>query len=140
MTDLRRFSISLDKALMEAFDGQVRSEQYPTRSKAIGDLIRHSLTRKALKGNADAVGAIILVYDPHRQGLTNKLNSIQHDFHHLVISTQHVHLDHDSCLEILAVHGKPATLEALERKLRTAKGVKHGALAIAAAVSGRGLG
>lgn len=129
---LTRFSISLEKALLEAFDRQVRGERCPTRSKAIGDLIRQSLVRKAWSGNAEAVGAIILVYDAHRRDLVNRLNAIQHDHHELIIASQHAHLDHDACLEILAVRGKPSALVALERKLRGAKGVKHGALAVAA--------
>lgn len=131
MAGLTRFSVSLDKTLVDAFDRLIKSEHYPTRSKAVGDLIRKSLVRKEWQSNREVVGAIILVYDPHRRDLTNRLNAIQHDYHRLVIATQHVHLDHDACLEILAVRGKPADLAALERKLRTAKGVKHGALAVA---------
>ena len=132
MTELTRFSVSLEKTLVQAFDRQLRAERCPTRSKAVGDLIRHSLVRKAWKGNADAVGAIILVYDAHRRDLVNRLNAIQHEHHELIIASQHVHLDHDACLEIVAVRGKPAALVELERKLRAAKGVKHGALAVAA--------
>ena len=131
MAKLTRLSVSLDQALVQAFDQQVRGECCPTRSKAIGDLIRHSLARKAWKGNANAVGAIILVYDAHRRDLVNRLNAIQHEHHALIIASQHVHLDHNACLEIVAVRGKPSALVELERKLRAAKGVKHGALAVA---------
>lgn len=138
MALLTRFSVSLEKTLLQAFDRQLRMERCPTRSKAIGDLIRQSLVRKAWKENADAVGAIILVYDAHRRDLTNRLNALQHDHHRLIIATQHAHLGHDNCLEILAVRGKPSDLVMLEQKLRAAKGVKHGALAVAA--SGRPTG
>lgn len=138
MSRLTRLSVSLDQALVQAFDRQVRGERCPTRSKAIGDLIRNSLVRKAWSGNASAVGAIILVYDAHRRDLVNRLNAIQHEHHALIIASQHVHLDHDACLEILAVRGKPSVLIELERKLRAAKGVQHGALAVAA--SGRSAG
>lgn len=131
MTQLTRFSVSLEKTLVQAFDRQLRMERCPTRSKAIGDLIRRSLVRKAWKGNANAVGAIILVYDAHRRDLVNRLNAIQHEHHALIIASQHVHLDHNACLEIVAVRGKPSALVKLERKLRAAKGVKHGALAVA---------
>lgn len=139
MASLTRLSVSLDRALVQAFDRQVRGERYPTRSKAVGDLIRQGLVRKAWKGNARAVGAIILVYDAHRRDLVNRLNAIQHDHHELIIATQHVHLDHDACLEIVAVRGKPSELVELERTLRAAKGVKHGALAIAASGATGGL-
>jgi len=87
-------------------------------------------------GNAVA-GVIILVYDHHKRDLTNKLTHIQHDSHHLIISTQHIHLDHDNCLEIVVVKGKPRGVEALAGKLKAVKGVKHGSLAMT--TTGKGI-
>lgn len=137
MSELSRFSVSLDKELLARFDRQSRSDQYPTRSKAVADLIRDSLIRKQWARGKDVAGAIVLVYDHHKRDLANKLTHIQHDFHHLIISTQHIHLDHDNCLEIVVVKGKPRDVEALAGKLKGAKGVKHGSLSMA--TTGQGL-
>jgi len=137
MSGLTRFSVSLDKELLARFDRQTKSEQYPTRSKAIADLIRNSLVAKQWVSGKEIVGAIILVYDHHKRNLANKLTHVQHDFHHIIVSAQHIHLDHDYCLEIVVVKGRPNEVEELAQKLKATKGVKHGSLAMA--TTGRGI-
>jgi CopG family nickel-responsive transcriptional regulator len=41
---------------------------------------------------------------------------VQHANHELVVSTSHAHLDHDSCLEVLIVHGKSWLSRLLAKK------------------------
>lgn len=137
MSGLSRFSVSLDTELLADFDHQLQTDQYPTRSKAIADLIRESLIRKQWTSGKEIAGAVILVYDHHKRDLTTRLTHIQHDFHHLIVSTQHIHLDHDNCMEIVAVKGKPDEVQTLAGKLKGAKGVKHGSLAMA--TTGKGI-
>ena len=131
MTKLARVSVSLNEDLLKKFDRQVREEHYPTRSKAIADLISESLVRTEWAGGKTVAGAIILVYDHHKRDLTNKLTHVQHDFHDLIVSTQHIHLDHHNCLEIVVVKGRPREVQDLARRLKSTKGVKHGSLAMA---------
>ena len=131
MTKLARVSVSLNEDLLKKFDRQVREEHYPTRSKAIADLISESLVKTEWAGSKTVAGAIILVYDHHKRDLTNKLTHVQHDFHDLIVSTQHIHLDHHNCLEIVVVKGKPGEVQDLARRLKSTKGVKHGSLAMA---------
>jgi CopG family nickel-responsive transcriptional regulator len=54
----------------------------------------------------------------------------QHDFQKIVISTQHIHLDHHNCLEIIAVRGKARDVEELASLLKSQVGVKHVALSM----------
>ncbi|NCC51706.1 MAG: nickel-responsive transcriptional regulator NikR [Spartobacteria bacterium] len=128
---LTRFSVSLDEGLLDRFDTDIEAEGYPTRSKAIADLISNSLIRKEWLSGKEVAAAIIMVYDHHKHGLTNRLTRIQHDYHHLIIASQHIHLDHDNCLEIVVVKGRPGPIQELTRKLKGAKGVKHVSLAAA---------
>jgi CopG family nickel-responsive transcriptional regulator len=128
---LSRFSVSLDAALLKRFDAQLRAQGYPTRSKALSDLIRESLVRDQWKKGEEVAAAIVLVYDHHKRDLSHRLTHIQHDHHHLIISTQHVHLDHDNCLEIIVARGPTGDVENLARKLKTTKGVKFASLAAA---------
>jgi CopG family nickel-responsive transcriptional regulator len=74
------------------------------------------------------VGTVTLIYDHHEHGVGEKLTDLQHEHHELVVSTSHAHLDHDSCLEVLIVHGKSAAVEELASKLLALKGVQHGRL------------
>ena len=131
MSELTRLSVSLDKQLVEQFDRRIAQEGCPTRSKAIGDLIRENLIHRDWMKGRQVTGAIILVYDHHKRNLNRRLNSIQHDNRNLVMATQHFHLDHDNCLEILAIRGRPKDISALEYRLRAVKGMKFCSLATA---------
>jgi len=122
---LVRFSVSLDQGLVEKFDRKIRSERCPTRSKAVGDLIRKTFVEEEWLGGGEVAGAIVLVYDHHKPDLLRKLTDIQHASHDLIISTQHIHLDHDNCLEIIAVKGKPLEIDGVIKRLKAVKGLKH---------------
>lgn len=126
---LTRFSISLDDALIKRFDSKIKADSCPTRSKAVGDLIRASLVQTEWRAGDDVAGAIVLVYDHHSSDILKRLTDVQHDCHDLIISTQHIHLDHDNCLEIVAVRGKPREINAILKRLKAVKGLKHVSLA-----------
>ncbi|TFB08980.1 nickel-responsive transcriptional regulator NikR [Candidatus Atribacteria bacterium MT.SAG.1] len=131
MADIVRFGVSLEKELLDKFDILIKEKKYPNRSEAIRDLIRENLVKREWVEGKEVAGAITLVFNHHRRELMNTLTDIQHDFHQLIISGQHIHLDHDNCLEIIVVRGKPIEVKELADKLRATKGVKYGSLSIA---------
>ena len=130
MAELFRFGVSLDKALLDKFDRYIRERNYSNRSEAFRDLIRQELIKKEWNEGDDVAGAITLIYDHHRRDLLIKITELQHDFQKFIISTQHIHLDHDNCLEIVAVRGKPEEIIRLTDMLKSIKGVKHGTLSM----------
>jgi CopG family nickel-responsive transcriptional regulator len=134
---LTRFSVSLDENLVARFDAKIRKERCPTRSKAIGDLIRASLVQTEWRTGSEVAGAVVLVYDHHERNVMKKLTEVQHDVQDAIISTQHIHLDHHHCLEIIAVRGKPARIDALVKRLKSVKGLKH--VSLSAGTTGRRL-
>ena len=125
MSGLFRFGVSLDKALLDKFDRYIRERNYSNRSEAFRDLIRQELIKKEWQEGDDVAGAITLIYDHHRKDLLNKITDLQHDFQSVIISTQHIHLDHDNCLEIVAVRGQPREVTKLADMMKSIKGVKH---------------
>ena len=131
MSDIIRFGVSLEKELLEKFDKLSKEKQYPNRSEAIRDLIREELVKREWIEGKEVAGSITLVFDHHKRELMDTLTDIQHDFYQQIISSQHVHLDHDNCLEIIVVRGKPRGVKELADKLRATKGVKYGSLSIA---------
>ncbi len=131
MADLYRFGVSLEKELIDGFDKHIEGHDYKNRSEAIRDLIRADLVKKEWLSDSEVAGAITMNYDHHKRELVNTLMDIQHDFQSLVISTQHVHLDHHNCLEIIAVRGKAHNVEKLAGLLKAQKGVIHVALSMA---------
>ncbi|MDY6844082.1 MAG: nickel-responsive transcriptional regulator NikR [Thermodesulfobacteriota bacterium] len=128
MPDVIRFGVSLDKELLTKFDGFIHEKGYSNRSEAIRDLIREDLVRRQWSVGEEVAGAITIVYDHHKRGLVETLTEIQHDNLKMIISSQHVHLDHYNCLEALVVKGKPEEVEKLAENLKAVKGVKHSSL------------
>jgi len=127
---LTRFGVSIDKGLLQKFDALIRNKKYTNRSEAFRDLIRQELIREQWQGVRNIAGAITLIYNHHKRELVNKLMDIQHDFGEIIISSQHIHLDHDNCLELIAVKGSPGQAQKLSDSLRSVKGVKHGTLSM----------
>lgn len=125
MSDLVRFGVSLPSDLLHKFDKYISDHSFPNRSKAIADIIREKLVQQEWLTNAVVAGVITMVFDHHQRGLSNTLTNIQHDHHELIISSQHIHLDHKYCLEIIVVKGHANQLNKLCHKLKAAKGVKY---------------
>ena len=131
MSDLSRIGVAIDSDLLERFDRLIEQRGYTNRSEAFRDLIRDELVQKMWESpDSDVVGTVTLVYDHHVRMLNDKLIDLQHDFHRSILSTLHVHLDHDNCLEVLVVRGKAGTVRKIADALISTKGVKHGRLTI----------
>jgi len=129
MSSLVRFGISIEAELLQRFDALIRHKGYTNRSEAIRDLMRDNLVHHEWEDDeGEKVGTITLIYDHHVRELSEKLTSMQHANHDMVISTMHVHLDHHTCLEVLAVKGKVSNITAVADALIGTKGVKHGKL------------
>ena len=132
MSDLSRIGVAIDTDLLDKFDQLIGQRGYTNRSEAFRDLIRDELVEKTWESpDTQVVGTVTLVYDHHVRLLSEKLTDVQHDFHRVILSTLHVHLDHDHCLEVLVVKGKSSDVRKVAGALTSMKGVKHGRLTIA---------
>jgi CopG family nickel-responsive transcriptional regulator len=131
MSKLVRFGISLGRDLLARFDRLVAERGYASRSEAFRDLIRGALVEDEWRSGGEVAGAVTLVYDHHKKDLVGRLTDIQHDAQRLIISTQHVHLDHDHCLEIIAVRGRAEEVRKLAESLRSVRGVLQGSVNMA---------
>jgi len=138
MSDLARIGVAIDSDLLDKFDRLIEQRGYTSRSEAFRDLIRDELVQKVAESpDSSVVGTVTLVYDHHVRMLSDKLIDLQHEFHRAILSTLHVHLDHDNCLEVLVVRGKAGAVQKIADALISTKGVKHGRLTIT--TSGAGL-
>ncbi len=130
MSELVRFGVSLEKELLERFDNLIRSRKYTNRSEALRDMIRQELLKQEWEAGGEVAGAITFIYDHHTRELLSKITDIQHDSQEVIISTQHIHLDHHHCLEIIAVKGRVKKVLKLADLLKAIKGVRHCALSM----------
>jgi CopG family nickel-responsive transcriptional regulator len=126
---LSRIGIALDSDLLKRFDRSMRHRGYTNRSEAFRDLIRDRLVKEQTAvPDAIVVGTVTLIFDHHASGISEKLTELQHASHELIVSTSHAHLDHDSCLEVLIVHGKSGHVAQFADRIIGLKGVQHGQL------------
>lgn len=125
-----RYTISLDEALAAEFDRLIRSRGYTNRSEAIRDILRRELEAERL-ARAEApycVASLSYVYNHHERQLAERLTEQQHHAHDLVVSTLHVHLDHDHCLEAVVLRGATEEVRRFADRLTAERGVRHGQL------------
>jgi len=131
MSDLSRIGVAIDSGLLAKFDDLIAKRGYTNRSEAFRDLIRDELVQKTWESpESEVVGTVTLVYNHHVRMLNEKLTDMQHEHHEQILSTLHVHLDHDNCLEVLVVRGNAKSVQAIAEKLISTKGVKHGRLTL----------
>jgi len=128
MSRVQRFGVSLEEELLSELDSLVNKHGFPNRSQAIRYLIRNNRVEESWAENRKVAGALILVFDHHKRSLVNESLEIQHDFHHIILATQHVHLDQHRCMEIIALNGRAAELTHLKNRLISLKGMHHGRL------------
>jgi CopG family nickel-responsive transcriptional regulator len=134
MSDLTRIGVAIDGDLLARFDRLNAKRGYLSRSEAFRDLIRDALVQEQwASGAGHVVGTVTLVYDHRVRLLNEKLTALQHEFHHSMLSTLHVHLDHDHCLEVIVVRGQAARVKKIADALISMKGVTHGRLTVATA-------
>lgn len=131
MSELSRIGVAIDSDLLDRFDELIKERGYTNRSEAFRDMIRDELVETASsQPDSTVVGTVTIVYDHHVRMLNEKLTGMQHDHFHQILSTLHVHLDHDNCLEVLVVKGKARQVKQIADALISTKGVKHGRLTI----------
>jgi len=137
MEQLMRFSVSMEEDLLHQFDHLVEHKGYANRSEAIRDIVRDALVEESIKAPGGVVyGALVFLYDHHKRELEKSLSNLQHDYYENIITTSHVHVDPDHCMEVVLLNGKAVVLKAIAEKLLSFKGVKHGKLTLTMPLKG----
>ncbi len=131
---LKRFGVAIPEGLLLKFDNYIREKNYKNRSEAIRDLIRAEFVKENWVLNKECAGVISIVYNHHKRELVDKIVDIQHDYQDIIVASQHIHLDHDNCLEVIITRGNSKKIQALADKLKSAKGVNHTALSFTSVV------
>ena len=127
---MERMTISLDDDLVAQFERFLAERGYRNRSEAVRDLIRERLESERLRRSDDGhcVGTLVYVYNHHERALASRLTEAHHRHHDLAVSTLHVHLDHDNCLESVVVRGPTRLVEDFANAVTAEPGVRHGRL------------
>ena len=132
MDKVTRFGVSLEPELLNKFDKLIKKKGYASRSEAVRDLVRKELNEEMIAGHRGHLhGTLTLIYDHDASHLSDRLTHKQHEYHHLISSTTHIHIDHHRCLEVLVIKGKASDIKKMADAIRAMKGVLQGELVLA---------
>jgi CopG family nickel-responsive transcriptional regulator len=122
-----RFSVSLPPSLVDGFDDSWKNAGYENRSKAAHDAFRAFITENkwTREESEEIAGTVTMLYYLDKPGLLNHVVEAQHKFADIVLSSMHLHLTENKCMEIIAVRGKAGNVKRLSQELMTRKGVKQ---------------
>ena len=125
---MRRITISVDEPLAQEFDDLIARHGYENRSEAFRDLLRSRIEgeRKTKYTARFCIATVSFIYDHKERVLASRLASLQHEHHDLTVSTMHVHLDHETCLETVVLQGKFKEVSTFADRLVAENGVRHG--------------
>ena len=127
---MQRFTITLDEELIDQLEVFMSKRGYENRSEAIRDMIRQQLQDEHMHAMpaGECVANLSYVFNHHERELASRLTHAHHDHHDLSVSTMHIHLDHDNCMETVVLHGKANEVEAFANSILSQPGVRHGNL------------
>ena len=130
--DLARFSVAMPEELLMRFDGFVaRRGVAKNRSEVIRDLVRDALVQEESGiAGTEIMGTLTIVFNHHTSDVQETLHDIQHAHFGLIVSTTHIHLDEDNCLEVIILRGETTDVHAVADLIIGTKGVKHGGLVV----------
>ena len=131
MGELRRTTLAIDQGLLAGFDKWMSARGYTNRSEAVRDLIRAALVEAEWdRPAAKVVATLSIIYAHERHELAQQLTKLQHADHHAILCSQHVHLDHDNCLEVIIMQGSARQLRRITDAISATRGVKAGKLTL----------
>ena len=125
---LKRFGVSISEDLLERFDDLVQRKGYVGRSEAIRDAMRAYISQSEWESSQTGGIATLNIVYKHKPRLMSELTEAQHCCDAEVISTLHIHLTHDHCLEVVTIKGTKAGIENFANKVGGLSGIEYSRL------------
>jgi CopG family nickel-responsive transcriptional regulator len=125
---MQRVTITIDDELAAELDRFMGGRGYANRSEAIRDLARSGLQQASVEvgGARPCIAALVYMYDHEARDLPNRLTRDFHHRHDLAQTTLHVHLDHESCMEVTVLKGRGSEVQEFADHIIAERGVRHG--------------
>jgi CopG family nickel-responsive transcriptional regulator len=124
---VERTTISLQPEVLAALDRWAASRNSGSRSEAVRFLVHKEIAESTLGDpSADAVGAVLVLYDHRAPNVQRRLTAVQHRWGDHIRSSNHVHLEGEVCVEVMTMVGKRSELVRAAEDLRGVKGVNQG--------------
>lgn len=134
MSKLTRTTLAIEQSLLKRFDQWMERRGYTNRSEAMRDMIRQALVEQEWADPAaHVVASLSIIFDHAAHTLAQQLTQLQHEDHHAVLCSQHIHLDHNNCLEVILLRGTAGQLRRIADAIISTRGVKAGHLTLMSA-------
>jgi CopG family nickel-responsive transcriptional regulator len=99
--------------------------------EAVRELVRKQASLDAISDTATACVAVLnYVFDHQTRALAQRQIHTFHDHHDLSVASMHVHLDHESCLEVAVLKGTAGAVRTFADTVVAQRGVRHSNLQI----------
>jgi len=119
--------MSLTNDLLRKLDALIADKSYSSRSEAIRDAIRTSLTEYELsrleRGRVAATITTISEYE--RRDVDERLMRLRHEYNDLVTGNMHIHLGSNYCLEVFIAQGAVKDVLTFVGRVRAIRGIQH---------------
>ncbi len=127
---MQRITISVDDELLGQFDAYMTAKGYGNRSEAFRDLVRDRLSDDRLRPEVrgHCLACFSFVYNHHKRELARRLVEAQHAHHDLGVTTLHVHLDHENCMEAMILQGQVEDVRSFADAISAEGGVRNSSL------------
>jgi CopG family nickel-responsive transcriptional regulator len=125
---MERVTISMSDEFAGELADFMAANHYDNRSEAVRDLARRGLRQARLIDGAagECVATLSYVFNHHTRELAKRLTDAHHAHHELQVATMHVHLDHESCLELAVLRGDASVVRDFSKTVIAERGVTHG--------------
>ena len=99
---------------------------FSDRSKAIQKALYEFINNNEWeqKGVQEGAGALVVLYDNHLFGNDRDSIKSQHEYNDIIVTTTHLHLDHDNCLETIILRGKIRRMKSFMKVISENRGIK----------------
>ena len=120
-------SISLTSDLLRKLDALIKDKSYSSRSEAIRDAVRNSLSEYDLSRleRGRVAATITTISEYVRRDADERLMRLRHEFNELVTGNMHIHLGRNYCLEVFIAQGDVEDVLNFIGRVRAIRGVQQ---------------
>ena len=131
MSQVDRFTVSLDPELLAAFDRHITEKGYENRSEAIRDLIRDMLIATQLQENDQTVTAVLTVVCDHRvKHIAQRTRDLMGEAENIILASMNFRIDTHRDGIIITLKGSTAQIQTFSNQIQTQRGITRGQLTL----------
>ncbi len=123
MTKSIKFGVYIPGDLAKELEELSKQIGVSSRSKLIQEALQLFISEHKWRTEGRVVGVITIIYNHDIGNVDEKLTDIQHKYIEEIVTSLHVHLSSDKCLQVVVVKGDSRKIRNLVNEIMNLKGV-----------------